>query len=94
MSKVVVEGWQCEHTECGHVWIAMGDQPPARCAKCKQAQWHERSLMEGVRGPKIVDDPMPLPAGVKRGLGPVAPVRKPVQAAPAVTERIYEPLEA
>lgn len=93
MAKVAVEGWQCEYLDCEHVWIAMGDQAPARCAKCKRGNWHERSLQDGVRGPKIVDEPIALPVGVKRGLGSLMPARKPVQSAPVVNERVYEPVE-
>lgn len=32
--------WQCEYTDCGHVWIASGFDSPEQCSKCKRRKWH------------------------------------------------------
>lgn len=44
--KVSRDCWKCEYPECGHIWIATGEDPPEQCAKCKKRKWHTDGLIE------------------------------------------------
>jgi hypothetical protein len=38
--RITRDCWKCEYPECGHIWIATGEDPPEQCAKCKKRKWH------------------------------------------------------
>lgn len=40
--------WQCEYPDCGHVWLAAGDEAPNQCAKCKRRKWNTPGSVEPV----------------------------------------------
>jgi hypothetical protein len=38
--RIKVDAWQCELTDCKHIWLATSDIPPSHCAKCRRRLWH------------------------------------------------------
>ena len=38
--RITRDCWKCEHLDCGHEWIAKGEDPPEQCGKCKRRRWH------------------------------------------------------
>jgi len=37
----MVSAWKCDRETCGHVWIAMSEEPPKACARCKCTGWNK-----------------------------------------------------
>ena len=48
MSRLTVAAWKCDIPKCGWVWIAKGDVPPEKCAKCKNRAWHHVTTADKV----------------------------------------------
>ena len=51
--RLQVWAWECEL--CGHRWLAVGIEAPAKCAKCKRRNWHTKA----VQSVSIEPDPEP-----------------------------------
>lgn len=47
--RVSRDCWKCEYEECGWIWLAAGDEAPAKCAKCRKRRWHTPGLTEIIR---------------------------------------------
>ncbi len=44
--KILKPCWQCEYDDCGHVWIASSEVPPAQCAKCRRRGWNKKGELQ------------------------------------------------
>lgn len=44
--RVSRDCWKCEYEDCGHIWIAAGEDAPGQCAKCKKRRWHTEGVVE------------------------------------------------
>lgn len=47
--RISANGWKCEYPDCGHVWLAQGEEPPEQCAKCRRRGWHGQTRTDGVK---------------------------------------------
>ena len=45
MSLIEVNAWKCDREECGHVWLAIAEEPPTACAKCKNRAWNRGGIV-------------------------------------------------
>ena len=40
--------WVCDYADCGHVWLAVGETLPEKCAKCRRRGWNSPGLVAPV----------------------------------------------
>ena len=55
--------WECEHKDCGHVWLCTSDAAPSHCARCHRRGWHHAPVVVTApgAGPSMHGQPEPVP---------------------------------